>query len=82
MIGPNFMDRLKTNEFKFFNMDLIITQPGSGLTPTSFWYYFKTSSGDLDVELLPFKNDKDTARLVSYIGLNQVCEINLFVARE
>ncbi|KAK1431868.1 hypothetical protein QVD17_08613 [Tagetes erecta] len=77
-----FVDILKVHEFIVSEMYLIYPEFGYGLIPRNLWFYFKHPIGDLDTRLFPLRNSEDVTLLTSYIGVNWVREIELYVVTE
>ncbi|KAK1424097.1 hypothetical protein QVD17_19409 [Tagetes erecta] len=55
---------------------------GYGFIPRNLRFYFKHPVGDLDIGLFPLRNSEDVTLLTSYIGVNGVREIELYVVTE
>ncbi|KAK1411356.1 hypothetical protein QVD17_37904 [Tagetes erecta] len=77
-----FVDFLKVHEFTVSEMYLIYPEFGYGFIPRNLRFYFKHPVGDLDTGLFPLRNSEDVTLLTSYIGVNGVREIELYVVTE
>ncbi|KAK1424419.1 hypothetical protein QVD17_09695 [Tagetes erecta] len=77
-----FVDFLKVHEFNVSEMYLIYPEFGYGFIPMNLRFYFKHPVGDLDTGLFPLRNSEDVTLLTSYIGVNGVREIELYVVTE